>query len=63
MFSLCEKRGRFWRNIKATVLLCIARSWTGEGGGTVTLALQNYAFGNFDIITHFLCFNNLGNVL
>lgn len=46
------------------MLLCIARSWTGEGGGgDVTLALQNYAFGNFDIITHFLCFNNLGNVL
>lgn len=45
------------------MLLCIARSWTGEGGGgDVTLALQNYAFGNFDIITHFLCFNNLGKL-
>lgn len=41
----------------------VSRSWTGEGGGTVTLALQNYAFGNFYIITHFLFFNNLGNVL
>lgn len=35
----------------------------GREGGDVTLALQNYVFGNFDIITRFLCFNNLGNVL